>query len=382
MKIFFFSKKYFQNFFKTCYTVKKVLLVGGISLNVLESLEWTNWKNYSSKTKRDLFSQVLLYFVSPLRRVSNITLSQFELAGVKCETFEVDLDDETFVFLPGKKGAILGWDSGTQPLPAFYWDKKNLITNLIVEDYIKNYGLNTTQEWDTFVNESTSSLRQVDIAPMLVQKYPIPTGCRFIGHLNAVTGEFIGAVEAYSIVEKDILSYLEAPQTFEATLNFEFPSEIFQENQFYAVLNPEKERYTIYTHQVCSQEELIKELNSQVYDLLSEDQWEYAVGATTRRLFRWGNELVEDHSFWQNQTHRLVSRPNMFGLSFAGNNHRYEITCGNQLKQDKWTNCRVPLLDYLPLSTYYRARKILSKQERLSPKDYLYRKAIIIDQLS
>ena len=364
------------------YYKRKLLLVGGICLNTLEALEWSNWKNYSSKTKRDLFGQVLLYFVSPLRRVSNITLSQFELAGVKCETFEVHLDDEPFVFLPGKKGAVLGWDSGTQPLPAFYWDKKNLVMNQRVADFIKNYGLETTEEWDAFVNESTSSLRQVDIPPMLVQKYPIPTGCKYIGRLHAVTGEFVGSVEAYSMIEKEILSYLQAPQTFESSLNFEFPGEIFQENQFYAVLNPEEETYTVYTHQVCTQEELKKELQGQVYELLNEDQWEYAVGATTRRLFRWGNELVEDHSFWQNQTHRLVSKPNMFGLSFAGNNLRYEITSGNQLKQDKWTNCHVPLLDYLPLSSYYRARKILAKQEVLSPKDYLYRKAIIIDQLT
>ena len=79
---------------------------GSDYMKVIDALDWSNWKNYSVSTKRDLFSQILAYYVSPLKQVSNITLSQFELAGVKCETFEVNLDEETFVFLPGKKGAI------------------------------------------------------------------------------------------------------------------------------------------------------------------------------------------------------------------------------------------------------------------------------------
>ena len=114
-------------------------------MKVIDALDWSNWKNYSVSTKRDLFSQILAYYVSHLKQVSHITLSQFELAGVKCETFEVNLDEETFVFLPGKKGAILGWDSGTQPLPAFYWDMKNAIYTKKVQDYQKNYGLQTTE---------------------------------------------------------------------------------------------------------------------------------------------------------------------------------------------------------------------------------------------
>ena len=112
---------------------------------------------------------------------------------------------------------------------------------------------------------------------------------------------------------------------------------------------------------------------------MNEDQWEYAVGGTTRRLFRWGNELLEDHSFWKNQIHKIVSRPNMFGLSFAGDLKQFEITADQQLKLDQWEYCQVPLLDYLPLSTYYRPRKSISPFEVLSPKDYTYRKAIIIE---
>lgn len=348
-------------------------------MKVVDALDWSNWKNYPVSTKRDLFSQILAYYVSPLKQVSQVTLSQFELAGVKCETFEVRLDDEAFVFLPGKKGAILGWDSGTQPLPAFYWNMKNAIYHKRVQDYQKNYGLQTTEEWDVFVNESTSGLRQVDIPPMLVAKYAIPVGCQYLGTLNAVTGEFIGLVEEYAKYEKQIHQQLVPPQNFEDSLFFEFPTELFHENKFYACLDPENECYQIYSHTEHTQAELIQNLHNQVFELLNEDQWEYAVGATTRRLFRWGNELLEDHSYWKNQTHKIVSRPNMFGLCFDGDLKHYEITSGKQLKLDKWQYCQVPLLDYLPLSTYYRPRKLISKNESLSPKDYTYRKAIVID---
>ncbi len=352
---------------------------GSDYMKVIDALDWSNWKNYSVSTKRDLFSQILAYYVSPLKQVSNITLSQFELAGVKCETFEVNLDEETFVFLPGKKGAILGWDSGTQPLPAFYWNMKNAIYTKKVQDYQKNYGLQTTEEWDVFINESTSSLRQVDVAPMLVAKYALPVGCSYLGEFHAVTGEFIGTLDEFAKYEEQIKQALTPPQNFEDSLFFEFPNELFHENQFYAKLNPELESYTVYSHQLCTQEQLRKSLQKEVMDLMNEDQWEYAVGGTTRRLFRWGNELLEDHSFWKNQIHKIVSRPNMFGLSFAGDLKQFEITADQQLKLDQWEYCQVPLLDYLPLSTYYRPRKSISPFEILSPKDYTYRKAIIIE---
>lgn len=60
-------------------------------MHLFEALEWSNWKNLSIEVKNQVINQVLMYFVSPLKRISDVEYKEFELAGVKCGTFECSM---------------------------------------------------------------------------------------------------------------------------------------------------------------------------------------------------------------------------------------------------------------------------------------------------
>ncbi len=347
-------------------------------MNLFEALEWSNWKTLATELKVQVISQVLMYFVSPLKRVSDVEYCQFELAGVKCGTFECSIDGERFVLIPGNKKAILGWDLGTQGLPVTAWDQTATNAHKKFTTLQESYRFETTEDWDIYVNESTSALRKVDIPPMLVQKRALPAGTAFIGHLDTITGEFTGMVEKFATIETNLQTHFKQPDSFEESLTWQLPAQIFEKNHFYALLCPETETYSIYTHQECTLASLRKAVHNDVFDLLDEDQWEYAVGAGTRKLFRWGNEVKIDTSYYGKQMDQKMQRENMFGLHFDVSRTCWELTDSNCLKLENMPATGIPLFDSLPFSSYYRSRKILSEEDSLEPCDYAYRKAIII----
>ncbi|NLM65634.1 MAG: hypothetical protein GX180_00400 [Enterococcus sp.] len=349
-------------------------------MDFFEALEWSNWKNLSQELRTQVMNQVLMYFVSPLKYVSDVEYKEFELAGVKCKTFECSIDGERFVLVPGNKEAILGWNFGTQGLPITCWDQEPNEENLYFEELRKNYQFITTEDWDFFVNESTSSLRKVAISPMLVQKTALPAGARAIGELNAVTGEFTGIVEDFLPIEQAIRTYFKQGTSLLDSLTFQLPSELYEENQFYAKLNLADETYQVYHHESCTFETLKTAVNQQVFDLLSEDEWEYVVGAGTRKLFRWGNDLEQGENYQGRQVARKIKQENMFGLVIDHSRRFWELTDSGFLKLEKMEATGIPLFDWMPLSSYYRSRKILIKEKKLHPADYAYRKVIVISR--
>lgn len=347
-------------------------------MHLFEALEWSNWKNLSIEVKNQVINQVLMYFVSPLKRISDVEYKEFELAGVKCGTFECSIDGERFVLVPGSKEVILGWDLGTQGLPVTVWDKKAIHVDTHFETIVANYGLENGEDWDIFVNESTSALRKVSIPPMLIQKEALPAGTKFIGQLDTITGEFQGLVEQFAPIEENLRQHFKQPTNFEESLMWQLPTQIFEKDSFYALLHPADETYRIYCHQTCTLNTLRRYLHQQMFDLLDEDQWEYAVGAGTRKLFRWGTELDEEINYYGKQVTKKMHQENMFGLLFDVQHTRWEITDSNRLKLEKQADVGIPLFDKLPLSSYYRSRKILAEEEILDPCDFLYRKVIVI----
>lgn len=338
-------------------------------MNFFEALDWMNWKNVSKELKQQVMSQVLMYFVSPLKHISDVEYVIFELAGVKCETFQCTIDGEQFVLVPGNQQAILGWNFGTQGIPVSACSQKSQLESDYYLKLAENYGLETTEDWDVFINESTSPLRKVAILPMLVQKQAIPVGCRRIGELNSITGEFIGDLEAFLPIETAVRRYFTGGATLEECFELTNPAEIFEENLFYAKWDMESDTYHLFTHKNETFESLKEKVEASLFELLDEDAWEYALGAGTRKLFRWQHYLEERPKLLQE---------NMFGLLFSTDNNHWEITNSPFFKLEKMTSVGIPLFDVLPLATYYRSRKLRANQEVLSPIDYMYRKAIMI----
>lgn len=68
----------------------------------------------------------------------------------------------------------------------------------------------------------------------------------------------------------------------------------------------------------------------------------------------------------------------MFGLHCTEDLSYWELTDSMYLKTEKAEKIGHPLFDHLPLASYYRSRKILAPFEPMSPYDFRFRKAIII----
>ena len=127
---------------------------------------------------------------------------------------------------------------------------------------------------------------------------------------------------------------------------------------------------------------LRKKIRRKNFDLLTEDQWEYVNGAGSRRLFRWGNDLAVNDPYRGKKIQKTMTKSNMFGLYFDTSMTRFELTedPGVLKLKNQQNNTGIPIVDFLPLSTYYvNDMTMLKEDEILAPSEYLYRKVILIN---
>lgn len=366
-------------------------------MELLEQLEWINWKQLSDEEKLTVFQKALSMFVCPTIEISYMALADFELCGIKSRTIELEIDGELFVFVPGNNEAILGWDSGAEGLRAHELlgfnqndlENSTFKTSLTSQEIAKIFAsikaddskdFSSLEKISAHVNQRTTELRKVKISPMIIQKYALPAGTEFLGIFDVVSGVFKGEYAlplAYENRVKDLLyPKLEAGNC----LSWLFPATILERNQFYMEFLPESDHYFVYSHAECTHTQLQERLAQKGYSLLNSDQWEYMAGAGTRRLFRWGNELL----IQKNQAGKLIlekmNQSNMFGLVIDTTKTRYELT--SQLERPKLEKAEVEkchlIEKMLPLSTYYQTTHQVDANQLVSPETYLYRKAILM----
>lgn len=367
-------------------------------MDLFEQIEWANWKNLKDTEKKILLKQLVLHFIPPSIEINTIELVNFELYGIKCRTFELELDGELFVFIPGNSEAILGWDLGAEGLRAHEllgFDverlEKNTFKTTVMNEAINsgaewieaeaNYDLTSLEGISDYINDHTTDLRKVEIPAMFVQKYALPAGTEFLGIFDTVTGTFEGEVELFASYEKQICEKLFPLLTAAESFSWSFPQTLLEKNNYYLEFLPGSDYYFVYRHKDCTHEELKLELKKDGYSLLSEDQWEFAVGAGTRRLFRWGNELLIQENESGRQIKNKIEGVNMFGLVVDTKKNRCELT--NDPKTSKLikqtTSQKHLIQDMLPLSTYFSPDHIVPLAQKLAPADYLYRKVIPIE---
>lgn len=371
---------------------------GGFGLDLFEQSEWANWKNLNDNEKIALLQQLLMYFVPPTIEVSTIELVNFELYGIKCRTFELELDGELFVFIPGNSEAILGWDLGAEGLRAHEllgFDVESLekntfkttLTNEVIDSATEwveaetSYDLTSLEGISEYINQQTTELRKVKIPAMFVQKYALPACTEFLGIFDTVTGTFEGEIEQFVSFENQICEKLFPTLSAAESLSWTFPQSLLEKNKFYLEFLPESDYYFVYSHSDYTHDELALSLKRTGFGLLSEDQWEFAVGAGTRRLFRWGNELLIQENESGRQIKSKMDGGNMFGLVVDTQKNRYELTTDpTASKLVKQTSPRNTLIEeMLPLSTYFSPNHAILPEQKLSPTDYLYRKVIRIE---
>ncbi|MFV0559557.1 MAG: hypothetical protein ACK5NA_02450 [Enterococcus sp.] len=342
-------------------------------MNFYERLEWSNWKQLTDQEMQEVFQQVLMYFVSPLAEIQDIQMHEYVLAGIKCRTFSCRIDSEEFVLVPGNHEAILGWNQGVNGIEKtdFSFEFNSDLPHPIA-NWKEEYRLETLEDYSELINTHTTPLRKAAVPAMLVQKEALPVATQLIGEYNTVTGEFVGEVEKFNLYEQAIKQQLFPTLSDSGCFDWEFPTKVLQENQFYLELLPETDIFRVFSHEKQTYFELVESIKKQNYDLLTEDQWEYVVGGGTRRLFRWGNQVKN----WQ--TEKQFKQPNMFGLIVDSSKTKIELTADPTCVKLSTLNQPVqPFLDNFPLSTYYQSEEILEANE-LTPEKHLIRKTILI----
>ncbi|MDH6364043.1 hypothetical protein M2139_001028 [Enterococcus sp. PF1-24] len=344
-------------------------------MDFISALQWSNWKQLNDQGKQFIFNQITMYFISPLAKVSDVHLANFEILGIKCRTFSLKIDGEPFVLVPGNSEAVLGWDT----------DFKGIRTSDVMAETpnpklapleTAEYDFTDYQEAVDYLNRFTTPLRKAEIPPMLVQTSAIPVGANYKGTLNLITGEFSGDNDFYQRYKVQIQKRLFPELTPAAALTWNSPKELFQEAGYYLRLLPNEEQYLLYQLQETTYHQIVKALHNYNYDLLTEDQWEFACGGGTRQLFRWHPDLL----FAKNANLADFKQANMFGLYFDTSKSRFELTNSPDcLKLTDYQKAHFVIVDRLPLATYYRNEEWLETDKVLEPQKYTYRKAILIE---
>ena len=87
-----------------------------MSNHFFEALYNPKWKTLTREMKEIVIQNVLRQYVNPLLEISSISLVSYQLGGLKTETFEIMIDGVEYIFVPGQKSCLLGWNSGLSGL--------------------------------------------------------------------------------------------------------------------------------------------------------------------------------------------------------------------------------------------------------------------------
>lgn len=367
-------------------------------MELFDQLMNPNWKNIPMEHKLVLASSVVRYFVNPLLPVANIQPVYYQMGGIKTETFTVDINGAAFVFVPGHKEAVLGWDSGINGLDPLDISSDRKEMYLAIENCLKlsvqgaeflhddhwmkkKIGpIHNLEELEDLVNSQMSQLRTTEIPPLLVEVSPNYVGMTKVGDYAVINGKFEGQSDWFSIHEKDIHQAL-MPSATGSSVFADFPAHLVQNDSFFLRQNEDLDSYTVFAPCQTTYAEIRKQLERDGMGLLSSNEWEYCCGASTRRLFRWGNQLHRN-LFEPEDSH--LYKKNMFGLEIANMGWGPELVEDGLLVKGGWISIQAEniLEKLLPYATYYEnhADALNEKQqEPLAPGYYCARRSIRIE---
>ena len=353
------------------------------------------WKNLSNEMKEVVIQNVLRHFIDPILEVTKITPVSYHFGGIKTDTFEIVIDGIEYVFIPGQKKCILGWDRGLAGLSGLdcseerqelryalkRYCNQHLTSSLLIEEGFLNQDFShirlTTEYIDEKINDSTSPLREVNIPALLVEKKPQFVGLKFIGHYNVVSGQLMAIEEPTDSLLEKIHSLL-VPEGQELHFLQDYPTVarkaplLIQQNK----MNPDV--FDCYVDDAVSYVDVKREVARHGFGLLNEDEWEYCCGASCRRLFKWGNQLKRQ--LFQSNASPLW-KENMFGLTIANAEFGPEIIDDEYYTKGGWLEetHKAPIINLLPLSSYYRGEGIVDKKKELTTGYYCVRKVLRID---
>lgn len=340
----------------------------------LSQTQQPNWKQLSWEMKKVVLQHVIHYFIPNGLSVERITPVRISYAGMNTDTFEIQMNQERYMFIPGQKECVLGWDSGLSGLHGIDCSADRQEIRLAIQRYVQEHLSAYLFKEETFqpsdfsqeiltkeyveqtINQATSPLRVVDIPAMFVQVSPTIAGYRLLGSYNTVSGEMLQS--DISQPRLHAIQQLIVPDSEIDALWSEYPKYIKSEDLFMKQSENE-DLYDCFVEEAISYNEIKEEVQARGFTLLTEDEWEYCCGGGTRRLFRWGNQL--QRSLLLDETHSPLWKPNMFGLHMAGANWGSELITENESglkRKGDWLDeqFKAPVLNMIAFSSYYRPR--------------------------
>ncbi|KGP81286.1 MULTISPECIES: hypothetical protein [unclassified Paenibacillus] len=282
----------------------------------MEALNREAWKGLSAQEKEELLRGLVSHFPVGMQYKG---LETFERYDQGIETGVFSYDEQKFVFVPGDR-VILGWNR--------WQDGMNDETSADLLETVSEYGVENV---DSFLCSQMSPVREVHIAPMLVECSNHSLGWIEVTEAEAVAQENACLAEELEKFKLSDLNQYELHQEFRLVRQGE-AVQIFSFNEDLTL------------------DYLIKEEEKSGFGLLTEDEWEYLYGGGCRTLFPWGDsfdytmklkhfgslEAVEGRvDEWAEPGRSLLEEderpydlelPNFFGIQFAGDPYTYELT--------------------------------------------------------
>ena len=366
-----------------------------MSNNFFEAVLNPTWKTLSNEMKTLVIQNVVRHFVNPILEVTEISPVSYQFGGFKIDTFEITIDGVEYVFVPGQKKCILGWDNGLSGLSGLdcseerqelryalkRYCNQHLISTLLTETGFLNQDFShirlSTDYIEEKINASTSPLREVDIPALLVEKKPKFVGLKYIGEYNVVSGQ-LSHHDYQSDEMLQLIQEILYPEGQNHHFLQDYPtvgrktSLLIQQNQ----LNSDV--FDCYVDDAVSYSDLKRDIERNGMGLLKEDEWEYCCGGSCRRLFKWGNQLKRQ-LFKKNIS--PLWKENMFGLFIANAEFGPELIDDEYYTKGGWLEetHKAPIINLLPLSSYYRGEGIEDQEKDLIPGYYCVRRVIRID---
>ncbi|MDR6720644.1 MULTISPECIES: hypothetical protein [Paenibacillus] len=285
-------------------------------------------------------------------------LETFERFGQRMETGVFTEEGLRFVFVPGDQ-VTLGWERWQHGM--------NEETSADLHETISEYGV---EDVDSFLASQMSPVREVTIAPMLVECELISLGWIEVSEEEAFAQEnpdFPSALEQFK--QSEIREY-----------------ELHQ--QFRLIRHSENEVQILWFNEGIELEDVVREEAAAGFGLLTEDEWEYIYGGGCRTLFPWGDsfdytmrlkyfgslesvgEIMDesedlDSTLVEEKDDRPydLELPNFFGVQFAGDPYKVELTrdsAGDVMPKGGDSGSLIcggtgPLVGFLPAAAvYYR----------------------------
>ncbi|MFC6171100.1 hypothetical protein [Loigolactobacillus jiayinensis] len=326
-------------------------------MNMQESLMLANWRQLEREQQRELFNQILLYYVNPLLQIGQTDFVSFSIGGERLTTLATWIQGERFIFIPGQELITVGWTNEGASLD---WAAFQAVAK---QNPSKLADLAAVQQ---YVERFTSTPREATLAPLLVAERALPADQQVRGLYQSVTGRFTGDQSLFHKYRRELMTAL---QPKAEALN------PFVTNAVAAQLTEHLSLRLLsdgINYQVCelvptTYGQLKQQVEKRGFDLTTPAEWEYLANNGQTTLFPWGNQITAP-----------APVKNGFNLEISQAHQAYELTDDlGVLKLGPAASDGGLLIEQqLPQSAYYQLATAVTLEQALPPQQYTYRKVI------